>query len=503
MLEDRVLVEATVAHIENQLCNAEWALQLQLEELLAEFRNIDDEYIRSRGEDAMQVVQMVQQFLAEDQADTSLEGVPDRLGHTLVIANDLAPGELATLHERGVAGVITEHGSPHSHTAILARSLGVPTVMGVRRAQSLVHEGETLILDGHYGVVFAGPEESILEHYVTKQAQSERFRRTLEDVRARPARSMDQQSVVLLANAERADDMRQAVLDGAEGVGLFRSEFLFLQGSAPDEEQQFQHYHDALESLGGATLTIRTLDLGADKTSDLLDFEALRSHANPALGLRAVRLCLREQDLFKTQLRAILRVSALGPVRCLIPMLTSEREVEAVRTLLDETRYELKLAGIAFDEKMPLGGMIEVPAAALAMESLCRQLDFISVGTNDLIQYALAADRVDEHVAHLYDPQHPGVVRLLEIIFDTARSMGKPFAVCGELAGDRRYTRLLLALGLREFSMQSRYLLEVKKLVTETDVGAAAAAYAQWREKGGMEGFSSVLQWLDHTQART
>jgi len=502
MLDDEMLVGAAVTHIERKLCNAEWALQLQLEELLTEFRTIDDSYIRSRGDDAAQVVQMVQQFLTEGEGE-ALDGVPDRLGHTLVIANDLTPGELATLHERGVAGVVTEHGSPHSHTAILSRSLGIPTVMGVRRAQSLVHEGEFLILDGHYGVVFADPEESILDHYVSKQAQSQRFRKSLEDVRQRPPTSLDGQSVLLLANAERADDMQQAVLDGAEGVGLFRSEFLFLQGSAPDEEEQYRHYCAALTALAGAPLTIRTLDLGADKTVDLLDFETLRSSPNPALGLRAVRLCLRETDLFKTQLRAILRASAHGPVRCLIPMLTSVAEVHAVRALLDETRYELKQAGIAFDEQMPLGGMIEVPGAALAMDSLCRHLDFISVGTNDLIQYALAADRVDEHVAHLYDPQHPGVIYLLAHVMDAARRLGKPFAVCGELAGDRRYTRLLLALGLREFSMQPRYLLEVKKLVTETDVAAAAEALAQWQVNGGMDGFSSVLHWLDHTQSRT
>jgi phosphotransferase system enzyme I (PtsI) len=305
ILEDASLVGAAVGHIEHKLCNAEGALQVHLEELLAEFRNIDDAYIRSRAEDAVQVVQMVQEYLAEGQGESALEGVPDRLGHTLVIANDLAPGELATLHERGVAGVITEHGSPHSHTAILARSLGIPTVMGVRRAQSLVHEGESLILDGHYGVVFADPEESILEHYVSKQAQSHRFRKSLEDVRQRPATSLDSVPVLLLANAERSEDMRQALLDGAEGVGLYRSEFLFLQGSAPGENEQYEHYRAALDALQGATLTIRTLDLGADKTADHLNFETLRSHPNTALGLRAVHLCLRETDLFKTQLRAI------------------------------------------------------------------------------------------------------------------------------------------------------------------------------------------------------
>ncbi len=502
MLRDSRLVDASADHIANQLCNAEWALQVQLEALLLEFRSIDDDYIRSREDDTVQVVRMVQQFLAEDRSEQPLSGVPDRLGQTLVVANELTPGELAILHQRGVAGVVTEHGSPHSHTAIIARSLSVPTVMGVRRAQALIQEGEQLILDGHYGIVFADPEDSILAHYLRKQTETDRFRLSLEAVRERETASIDGQPVKLMANTERSEDMRMAMVDGAEGVGLFRSEFLYLQGQAPSEEAQLETYERALDALEGASLTIRTLDLGADKTADLLDFQTLRSNPNPALGLRAVRLCLREMELFKTQLRAILRASATGPVRCLIPMLTSAQEVQAVHTLLDETRGELDAAGEAYDPDMPIGGMIEVPAAALALESLCKGLDFISVGTNDLIQYALAADRVDEHVAHLYDPQHPGVVRLLMHIFETAGRLGIPFAVCGELAGDRRYTRLLLAMGLREFSMQPRHLLEVKRLITETHIDQLETAFRQWHEADWRNGGANLVQFLDQSQTK-
>ena len=502
MLEDASVAGATARHIQRKLCNAEWALQLQLEALLTQFRAIDDAYIRSREDDAMQVVRMVQQQLSADPAARPLSEVPDRLGQTLVIASELTPGELAVLHDRGVAGVVTEHGSPYSHTAILARSLGVPTVVGVHHAQALVKEGERLILDGHYGIVFADPEESILEHYLAKQAQSRSFRKALDAIRDRPAVSLDGCRVTLMANAERSEDIEAALRDGAEGVGLFRSEFLFLQGVPPDEESQFRQYSEALKAAGGKPLTIRTLDLGADKGADLLDFESLRSHPNPALGLRAVRLCLREVDIFKAQLRAILRTSALGPVRCLIPMLTSSREVQAVRSLLDETCAELRLAGVDFDPDMPLGGMIEVPAAALAMESVCAGLDFVSVGTNDLVQYALAADRVDETVAHLYDPQHPGVIHLLSHVFHAAQRMNLPLAVCGELAGDRRYTRILLALGLREFSMQPRYLLEVKKVIMETDVACAAKALRDWLQKGSREGFATLAHYLDHCQTQ-
>ncbi|NND44788.1 MAG: phosphoenolpyruvate--protein phosphotransferase [Xanthomonadales bacterium] len=498
MLCDPTLADTAAGHIRDKLCNAEWALQLYLEAFLAELDAIDDPYIRSRGEDLAQVVQLAQEILAEE-PERPLTGLPDRLGETLVIASELTPGELAVLHERGVAGLITEHGSPHSHTAILARSLGIPTVMGVHHGRSLIREGEALILDGHYGVVFASPEESILKHYLHKQARSDRFIRSLEGVRERPCESLDGVQVCLRANAERDDDLAVAIASGADGVGLFRTEFLFLKGTAPDEEAQYQRYRAALEACGGHCLTIRTLDLGADKGADLLDFHDLRSRPNPALGLRAVRLCLRELDLFKSQLKAILRTSAHGTVHCLIPMLTSAGEVRAVRGLLAEVRAELDAAGHTYDPEMRLGGMIEVPAAALALESLCRELDFLSVGTNDLIQYALATDRVDEQVAHLYDPQHPGVVHLLLHIFRSAAALEIPVAVCGELAGDRRFTRLLLALGLTEFSMQPRSLLEVKQVITETDVAVARDSLQAWLD-GHDE--TSLLHHLDRAQTR-
>ena len=286
----------------------------------------------------------------------------------------------------------------------------------------------------------------------------------------------------------------------AAGIGLYRTEFLFMRGEAPDEATQAAEYCRAVAALGGRTLTIRTMDLGADKTSEALDFTLLRTSANPALGLRAIRLCLRDTDLFKTQLRAILRASASGPVRCLLPMLTSVNEVLTVKALLDEARGELTRAGVAFDPAMPLGGMIEVPAAAMAVEDLGQHLDFMSVGTNDLLQYALAADRVDEQVAHLYDPLHPGVVRLLQHVFEAGDTLRIPVTVCGELAGDRRYTRLLLAMGLRGFSMHPARLLEVKQVVTETHIGRAAAALAHWLNLGRERHEVPLLRLLDQSQ---
>lgn len=500
MLKDESIRLATENQIGSELCNAEWALQSQLELILSEFRIMDDPYLRSRGEDITQVVRLVQSKLNEKAAGKAFENIPDRLAETMVIATELTPGELAILHERGVAGIVTEHGGPHSHTAILANSLGIPAVLGVRLAQSLLKEGEMLVLDGDLGVVYADPDEAILDHYHQVQRDTVRFRKSLEKVRELPCHSIDGESISLQANGERREDLLQAINLGVTGIGLYRTEFLHLRNMASDEETQLAEYLAAVKILDGLPLTIRTLDLGADKPFDSADFDQLSHSANPALGLRAIRLCLRDTDQFKRQLRAILRASATGPVRCLIPMLTSAREVVMVRSLLDEAREELDGSGLAYDPNLPLGGMIEVPAAALAIEEFSRNLDFISVGTNDLLQYMLAADRADEQVAHLYDLQHPGVVRLLRLIFRSAQASRIPVTVCGEVAGDRRYTRLLLALGLREFSMHPSRLLEVKLVITKTDIPRATAALTQWLNSTEIKRDISLLQLLDQSQ---
>lgn len=500
MLSDSTLRRKTEEHIRRDLCNAEWALQTQLEEILAEFRSMDDEYIRTRGEDITQVVRLVQGKLNEELETRPFEDIPDRLADTLVIASEVTPGELALLHERGVAGIVTEHGGPHSHTAILAGSLGIPAVLGVRRAQALLREGETLILDGGKGLVYASPNETIRAHYQQVQRDTRRFRQALESIREQNCVSLDGIAISLQANAERPTEIAQSLESGADAVGLFRTEFLYLQGTLPDEDTQLEHYVRTVNQLGGKPLTIRTLDLGADKTNDSMNFAQLPRGTNPALGLRAVRLCLRDTDLFKTQLKAILRASEWGPVRCLIPMLTSEHEILTVRSLLGEAREELAKSGHAFDPEMPLGGMIEVPAAALALGDLGRHLDFISIGTNDLLQYTLAADRVDEQVAHLYDLQHPGVVRLLRHIFREADIQKIPATVCGEAAGDRRYTRLLLALGLRQFSMSPGSLLEVKQVVLKTDIARAKAALTGWLNDPAAQAGRSLLEALEESQ---
>jgi phosphotransferase system enzyme I (PtsI) len=499
MLDDSTIRQNTEDRIRGELCNAEWALQSQLEEVLFEFLNMEDEYIRTRGEDIAQVVRLIQGKLTEEHGATHFEHIPDRLADTLVIASDLTPGELATLHERGVAGIVTEHGGPHSHAAIMAASLGVPAVLGVRRAQTLLREGETLILDGGKGLVYASPDAIIRRHYHEVQAETRRFRLALEAIKDLPTQSLDGVAVHLMVNAERENEFRQAVQVCAEGVGLYRTEFLFLHGAPPDEETQFAEYGTAVRAMENKPVTIRTLDLGADKMPGLHELAEPVRNANPALGLRAVRLSLRDAEHFKIQLRAILRASALGPVRCMVPMVTSTEEIAKVRSLVDETRDELARKGQAFDPDMPLGCMIEVPAAALALGDFAPYLDFISVGTNDLLQYTLAADRVDEQVAHLYDMQHPGVIRLLRFIFREASALNLPASVCGEVAGDRRYTRLLLALGLRDFSMFPGRLLEVKQVILNTDIPKATTALTHWLNNPSARD-SSLLEALDASQ---
>jgi phosphotransferase system enzyme I (PtsI) len=501
MLGDSKIRKSTEEHIQRELCNAEWALQSQLEQVLSEFRSMEDEYIRTRGEDVTQVVRLIQNKLSDEAASKPFENIPDRLADTLVIAAELTPGELAVLHERGVAGIVTEHGGPHSHTAIMASSLGIPAVLGVHGARSLIKEDSTLILDGSVGIIYSDPDTATLKRYQGIQQEAKRFRQSLESMRDRPATSLDGEQVILQANAELSGELKQSIEVNAEGIGLYRTEFLYLHGAPPDEETQLVEYKSAIKLLNGIPLTIRTLDLGADKSTDSLDFSQLRRSANPALGLRAIRLCLRDTELFKTQLRAILRASAIGPVRCLIPMITNVQEIQQVHVLLAEARTELNERNQPYDPDLQLGGMIEVPAAALAIAQLGRFLDFISVGTNDLLQYALAADRGEEQLADLYDLQHPGVLYLLKHILEQADKLGIPVAVCGEVAGDPCYTRLLLALGLREFSMHPARLLEVKQIVRNTWVAEARKAVKQWLDDPVLQAETSLLELLDRSQA--
>ena len=467
MLDDAVIATATETRIADQLCNAEWALQAQLESIIAEFANLDDEYIRSREEDVIQVVRLIQHTLATETASVK-QLVPRNLADSIVVAKNLAPNEVAQLHQRQVQGIVMEHGSPHAHSAILARSLKIPMVVGVAQAQRLLLEDESIIMDGHYGTVFATKDEQIQRHYRQKKHASKDFQTTLDTYRERDCVTRDGVAVSLQANAERSDDINLALAAGIDEIGLYRSEFQFVGDQVPDEKTQLADYQRAIELLAGRPLTVRTLDLGADKPiGRSLEKEAYTG-PNPALGLRGIRLTLRNPELFKPQLKAILRAAFHGPVKILLPMVTSVQEIIDVKHYLDECRRELDAAGHAYGTDVPLGGMIEVPAAAMLVPELARELDFLSIGTNDLVQYLLAVDRSDEHVSHLYDPLHPAVLSLLRLIVEAADQAGLSLTLCGELAGDPYYTRLLLAIGLRKFSLSPANLLEVKKQIVET-----------------------------------
>jgi len=474
MLTDSALVDATRALIRERAVNAGWALQMQRDTLVEIFDRMDDPYLRTRRDDVDHVVRQIQLFLDDDPPHATPADAD--LGGCVLVARDLTPADVILLRQRGAAAFVTERGGPMSHTAILARSLDIPTVVGVHNATHLLRTGELLVVNAETGTVLASADQAILDHYRQRLASSEQRRSRLRRLLRKPSTSRDGVPVVLLANLDLASDVAAARANGASGVGLYRTEFLYLnRNGPPDEEEHLATYLGIIRALDGIPLTIRTLDLGLDKpapglTPGLTDSNA--ATANPALGLRAIRLCLKEPALFVPQLRAVLRASAAGPVRMLVPMVTSIAEIETVLGLVNETRRTLRRQGLPYDPLMPLGAMIEVPAAALTAAAIARRLDFLSIGTNDLIQYTLAIDRSDDSVSYLYEPLHPAVLRLIRYILAAAAESRTPVGMCGEMAGDPRYTRVLLGLGLRELSMQPGSLLEVKDVIRRCNIGA-------------------------------
>ncbi|MGD8207329.1 MAG: phosphoenolpyruvate--protein phosphotransferase [Chromatiales bacterium] len=463
MLRDTLLSQAPIDLIRELRCNAEWALKLQRDSLAAVFDQVEDAYLRTRRDDVDHVIHRVQWILSgEDGPDPREHGLR---GH-IVVADDLTPADVLMLEHERIAGFVTELGGPLSHTAILARSLAIPAVVGAHGAHRLLREHEELIIDGGAGLVLAGADAASVKHFRAQQRALRKQRRELAGLRELPARTQDRQAISLLANIELPEDLRALNRVGAAGVGLYRTEFLYLSRERPpDEAEQLRDYRRVIRALRGRPVTIRTLDLGADK--ELPSSETSAAY-NPALGLRAIRRSLKDTDLFLPQLRAILRASAYGAVRLMLPMVTTVSELEQALTLLDKAREQLTAEGRKFDPDMPVGVMIEVPAAALAADAFATRVDFLSIGTNDLIQYTLAIDRLDEEVNYLYDPLHPAVLRLIHMTLDAGRRAEIPVAMCGEMAGDPRYTRLLLALGLREFSAQPAALLEVKRVINSS-----------------------------------
>jgi phosphotransferase system enzyme I (PtsI) len=491
LLQDEVLTGGVKHWIVERLYNAEWALTTQLEVVARQFDEMEDEYLRERKADLEQVVERLlhrmkgtaavlaptpprRKRTAENDDEPTDPTSNDAFDAPLVlIAHDLSPADMLQFKKSVFAGFVTDVGGRTSHTAIVARSMDIPAVVGARSASQLVRQDDWVIIDGDSGVMIVDPSPIILAEYGFKQRQGDLERGRLSRLRHKPAVTLDGERVDLLANIEMPEDSVGAVKAGAVGVGLFRSEFLFMGREAqrmtrlPDEEEQYQAYRRAVEGMQGMPVTIRTIDVGADKP---LDGKSIRedSHLNPALGLRAIRWSLADPAMFLTQLRAILRAAAHGEIHLLIPMLAHVSEIRQTLSLVDYARAELDNRGIVYGN-VKLGAMIEIPAAALTLKTFLKYFDFLSIGTNDLIQYTLAIDRADESVAHLYDPAHPAVLRLVADTIAECRRQGKGVSVCGEMAGDVVFTRLLLGLGLRSFSMHPSQILAVKQEILRAD----------------------------------
>jgi len=472
MLEDSMLTAAPVELIRQRQCNAEWALKIQRDALAKVFDEMDDPYLRTRKDDVDHVVTRILRILTGKETHTDPQDSVSLRG-AIVLAHDLTPAETALLQHQGIAGFVTESGGPLSHTAILARSLGLPAIVGTHITPHQIRDGDTVILDAARSELLADVDTATLKDYRRQQRQQQKHRTELNRLKDKPAVTGDGIRIHLVANVELREDVLAARRAGAEGIGLYRTEFLFMNRSdIPDEEEQLKQYLSVVKALKGLPITIRTLDLGSDKEC-CTESTGERISVNPALGLRAIRLCLKHADLFRPQLRAILRASAKGPVQMMIPMLSSAQELNEVIALIDDVKQELNREHLAFDLNMPIGGMIEVPAAALSATLFARQLDFLSIGTNDLIQYTLAIDRVDDEVTYLYDPLHPAVLRLIKMVIDAGQKYDVPVAMCGEMAGDTRYTRLLLGMGLTDFSVHPTALLEVKDVIHHSRIADA------------------------------
>ncbi len=480
ILRDPMLTEATSERIRDSRINAEWALALQSEALLERFRSIDDDYIALRQEDLEQAVNLIQRELSEQPATLLGSQVPHQLEDTIIVAPSLGPADMAVLHQRRVAGLVSERGGPLSHSAILARSLEIPMVVGIHKALDRVNEGEPVILDGHYGALLLSFEESLQRHYQDKREASLRHRDELQRYVSRPAKTRDGESFHLYGNAELPVEFERCKSVRASGIGLMRTEFLFLGDRLPDEEAQYRAYRTAVKSMDGKPVTIRTLDAGSDKMPPAL---MLGKGPNPAMGLRGLRLSLAITDLFREQIRAILRASCHGPVQILLPMVTQVDEIHQARRIIDECRQALQERGEQIDPGIPVGAMIETPAAALAVRHFAPLLDFMSVGTNDLIQYVLAIDREDEQVSYLYDPGHPAIVTLIEQIVTVGRDFDCPVTVCGELAGDEAAVRLLLALGVVNFSMPPSSIPAIKKSLIEARASHCRTILSRYRTR--------------------
>lgn len=479
MLDDPLISKEPGESIRRDKINAEWALNNHANTLAAFFDNISDPYLRTKKDDVAQVVGRVMDILTQrPERSPNLSGLGHALTDRIIVARDLSPADAVMLRHRSMAAFVTSLGGPISHTAILARSLGIPAVVGLHGVIDTIQDQDELIVDAANGTVLVAPDERLLKQFQRLQAHQHDERRALAKVGEKRAATLDDQEITLLANIELPEDLNALKGSGAAGVGLYRTEFLFMNRTEPpEEEEQYQAYRQIIQAVNGP-VTVRTLDLGADKQVDGGRDEP-KAAVTPALGLRAIRLCLSEPSLFKPQLRAILRAAVHGDVQMMIPMLSSLPELEQSLSLIREVCAELEREGAAFNPTIPIGGMIEVPAAAIAADLFAQKLDFLSIGTNDLIQYTLAIDRVDDSVNYLYDPLHPSVLRLVRNIIQAGDQANIPVSMCGEMAGDPVFTRLLMGLGLRQFSMEPSQLLEIRQQIRNTRLSAVP----EWIER--------------------
>lgn len=468
MMDDAALTQEPYRLIAETACNAEWALKQQRDALVVAFEEMDDAYLRTRRDDVDHVVNRIMRILLKH-APLPHESVDNKLKGYIVLADDLTPADTVLMQHQGIVAFITEYGGPTSHTAILARSLGIPAVISLHNALQYIEEDDFIVIDGMRGVVLVDPDKRSLDYYHQQQQVEINYFSDLGKFKESPAITKDGITIELMANIELPRDFDTVRKVGANGVGLYRTEFLYMnRETPPEEEEHFETYLKVIGKLDGLPLTIRTLDLGADKQVDG-GRQSGPVQSNPALGLRAIRLCLKEPALFQPQLRAIFRASAHGNIKLMIPMLSNMQEMQQVLQLIAQIKNNLDADKIDYDRKMPIGAMIEVPAAAICAHIFAQHLDFLSIGTNDLIQYTIAIDRVNDEVNYLYDPLHPAVLHLINITLQAGKKANIPVAMCGEMAGETQYTPLLLGMGLRQFSTHPAGLLELKKIITETD----------------------------------
>ncbi len=469
MLKDPALKKEPIKIIRKRKCNAEWALKLQRDALIAVFDEMADDYLRTRKDDIEHVVNRVQWILTDQDAKVHEE--PDsQMDGYIVLADDLSPADTVLMQYKKIAAFVIEHGGPTSHTAILARSLGIPSIVGLRRGLRYITEGDMLIVDANEGVVLVNPDDAITTDYLQQLIEEIHYQEELIDLKEAEALTQDGIKINLQANIELEKDFQTVEKVGAKAVGLYRTEHLYMnRKTPPTEEEHYETYTKVMESVGNVPLTLRTMDIGTDKTM-LPEVGTIPLSVNPALGLRAIRLSLKEPMLFEPQIRAILRVSADYPIRVMIPMLSNIQEIREVLSIINEIKKEFLSNAIPFNSELKIGGMIEVPAAAICAENFAQYLDFLSIGTNDLIQYAMAIDRVNDEVNYLYDPLNPAVLKLIHMTIQAGKQHNIPVAMCGEMAGEPRFVKLLLGLGLREFSVHPTSLLEIKRIINQSEI---------------------------------